>query len=210
MFYNKLQIPKYNLSMKEASLFVSFVMLRSPKPWCLLLCSWYNWKIWAGVHRVSFIMFQPTVEKLLTIEQLFIKISCKSKLKFVVEFGHDLGIVRKPFMSRGFNGGELKKITQGVTKLRFWVVFVIKNCKEMVLEGEIKLGNQFTLGPMATLMHMKWRWAGILTLHYKGVTHCMDKHGVSFIRYITWRNEFKKLIFCFVQVENDPRLWWWN
>jgi hypothetical protein len=44
-----------------------------------------------------------------------------------VEFGHDLDIVWKPFMSRGFNGGELKKITQGVTNLGFWVVFVIKN-----------------------------------------------------------------------------------
>ncbi len=54
-----------------------------------------------------------------------------------MEFGHDLGIVRKPFMSRGFTGGELKKTTQAVTNLGFWVVFVIKNCKEMVLEGEI-------------------------------------------------------------------------
>jgi hypothetical protein len=59
------------------------------------------------------------VEKLLILNNFFIKISCKSKLKFVVEFGHDLGIVRKPFTSRGFNGGELKKITQGVTKLEF-------------------------------------------------------------------------------------------
>jgi hypothetical protein len=38
----------------------------------------------------------------------------------------------------------------------------------------------------------------------------MDKHGVSFSRSITWRNELRKLIICFVHVENDPRLWWWN
>jgi hypothetical protein len=61
----------------------------------------------------------------------------------------------------------------------------------MVLEGEINLGNQYT-------------WANDYINAYEitvrrhintslnGVTHCMDKHGVSFIRYITWRNEFKK------------------
>jgi hypothetical protein len=40
-----------------------------------------------------------------------------------MEFGHDLDIVRKPFMSRGFSGGELKKVTQGVTNLGFWSSF---------------------------------------------------------------------------------------
>jgi hypothetical protein len=105
-----------------------------------------------------------------------------------------------------------KKLLKVWQILDFGVVFVIKNCKEMVLKGEINLGNQLTLGPMITLMHMKSQWEGILSLHYKGVTHCMDKHGVSFIQYITWRNELKYIYiyFCFVHVENDPRLWWWN
>jgi hypothetical protein len=53
------------------------------------------------------------------LNNFFIQISFKSKLKFIVEFGHDLGIVRKPFMSRGFTGGELKKTTQAVTNLGF-------------------------------------------------------------------------------------------
>jgi hypothetical protein len=46
-----------------------------------------------GVHEVSFIVFLNMVEKLLHIEQFFIENSFKSKLKFLGEFGHFLGIV---------------------------------------------------------------------------------------------------------------------
>jgi hypothetical protein len=53
-----------------------------------------------GVHEVSFILFLIMVEKLLNIEQFFIEKSFKSKLKFLAEFGHFLGIVGKPLMNR--------------------------------------------------------------------------------------------------------------
>ncbi len=46
-------------------------------------------------------MFEPVVEKLvLNIEQIFTKNSFKSKLKIIREFGHALGIVEKPSVSR--------------------------------------------------------------------------------------------------------------
>jgi hypothetical protein len=46
-------------------------------------------------------MFEPVVEKLvLNIEQIFTKNSFKSKLKIIQEFGHALGIVEKPSVSR--------------------------------------------------------------------------------------------------------------
>jgi hypothetical protein len=46
-------------------------------------------------------MFEPTLEKLLNIEQIFfLKNSYKSKLNITWEFGHGLGIPRKPSMSR--------------------------------------------------------------------------------------------------------------
>jgi hypothetical protein len=44
---------------KEGSLFLLFVMLRSPKSWCPPLCYWYQYKFfnyWGG-----FVMFQPLV-----------------------------------------------------------------------------------------------------------------------------------------------------
>jgi hypothetical protein len=50
---------------------------------------------WVAVHQVGFIMFQPTMKKLLNIEQFFIKNSLKSWQKIVGEFGHTLGIVGK-------------------------------------------------------------------------------------------------------------------
>jgi hypothetical protein len=53
-----------------------------------------------GVHEVSFIVFLIMVEKLLNIEQFFIENLFKSKLKFLGEFGHFLGIVGKPLMNR--------------------------------------------------------------------------------------------------------------
>jgi hypothetical protein len=55
---------------------------------------------WVGVHWVGFMMFQPMVEKLLSIEQIFTKNSFKSKLKIVKEFGCALSIFQKPSMSR--------------------------------------------------------------------------------------------------------------
>ncbi len=67
-------------------------------------------------------MFEPVVEKLvLNIEQIFTKNSFKSKLKIIREFGHALGIVEKPSVSRiGFNEGVLE--IQLVLKGKFsWV-----------------------------------------------------------------------------------------
>ncbi len=43
---------------------ILFVMLRSPKPWCLSLQTWYCWKAfwWVGVHQGGFVMFTPMVQ----------------------------------------------------------------------------------------------------------------------------------------------------
>jgi hypothetical protein len=59
--------------MNEGSLFVYFVYhIEFTKSQHLLLCSSYlkeksHW--WARVHQIGFIMFQPTMEKLLNIEK---------------------------------------------------------------------------------------------------------------------------------------------
>jgi hypothetical protein len=45
-------------------------------------------------------MFQPTVKKLLNIENKFTEILFKSKLKIIREFGCVVGIVGKPSVSR--------------------------------------------------------------------------------------------------------------
>jgi hypothetical protein len=52
------------------------------------------------VHQVDFIMFQPIMEKLLTIEQNFNENLFKSKLKFIGKFGYTLDILGKPIVSK--------------------------------------------------------------------------------------------------------------
>jgi hypothetical protein len=51
------------------------------------------------VHEVDFIMFQPIMEKLLTIEQIFDEKLFKSKQKIIKEFGYTLDILGKPIVS---------------------------------------------------------------------------------------------------------------
>jgi hypothetical protein len=48
------------------------------------------------VHQVDFIMFQPIMEKLLTIEQIFNENLFKSKLEIIGEFGYTFDILESP------------------------------------------------------------------------------------------------------------------
>jgi hypothetical protein len=52
------------------------------------------------VHQVDFIMFQPTLEKLLNIEQIFTKFSFKSKQKNLGKFLRTFYIVGTPLLDR--------------------------------------------------------------------------------------------------------------
>jgi hypothetical protein len=45
-------------------------------------------------------MFQPMVEKLLTIGQIFTQMLFESKLQIMNEFGCALGILEKPLVNR--------------------------------------------------------------------------------------------------------------
>ncbi len=94
------------VSIDESSLFICFVchveISQTTMPLAMLLVPLESTQR-VGVHWVGFVMFQPTLEKLLNIEPFFKKIlkkSYKSKLNITWEFGHGLGIPVKPTMSR--------------------------------------------------------------------------------------------------------------
>ncbi len=60
------------------------------------------------MHQVGFIIFQYVVKKLLNLKQIFTKNSFKSKLKYIGEFRHALGIIGKLLKWIGFNEGGLE------------------------------------------------------------------------------------------------------
>ncbi len=53
-----------------------------------------------GMHQIDFVMLQTIVRKLLNIKHFASKKSFKSKQKNLGKFGHALGNVRNPFVSR--------------------------------------------------------------------------------------------------------------
>jgi hypothetical protein len=52
------------------------------------------------MHQIDFVMLQTIVEKLLNIKHFSPKKPFKSKLKQLGEFGHVLGNIGKPLVSR--------------------------------------------------------------------------------------------------------------
>jgi len=75
-----------------------FVMLKSLKPWCLLLCSWYYWKaLWCVVvDQGGFAMFRPMLQEPLSVEQFCHWKFNKIKTKVLGKLGWAIGIVEKP------------------------------------------------------------------------------------------------------------------
>jgi hypothetical protein len=96
---------------------------------------------WIWVHWVAFIMFRPTMHKLLSIEQRF---SFKSKPKIIQDFVYTLGIMGKLLM-----GYDLVKVTWYLLDLRCWKHW---NFSTFVIENSIKLQIFLFKGYVGTLL----------------------------------------------------------
>jgi hypothetical protein len=85
-------------------IFVSFVELKSPKPWCFISGSRHVWKALdeQGVHTLGLRLFGATVWKLLIIEPFSQWKLNKIKTETVLKFGGILGVVGKPLASQIF------------------------------------------------------------------------------------------------------------